>query len=118
MAIRLEPLRRPGDFEALQREGTSRAHPLLVIRALRNGVERTRIGFSTGRRLGTAVARNRVRRRLRSILRALAPRLEPGWDILVVARPACVDASYADLALAVERLLRRLGVVRDEMTLA
>ena len=117
MAILLEPLRRPRDFEALQREGTSRAHPLLVIRALRNGLERTRIGFSTGRRLGKAVARNRVRRRLRAIFRALAPGLEPGWDILVVARPASVDASYADLTLAVERLLRRLGIA-NEVTVA
>jgi ribonuclease P protein component len=118
MAILLEPLRRPEDFEALQREGTSRAHPLLVIRAMRNGLGRTRVGYSTGRRLGGAVVRNRVRRRLRAIFRALAPRLEPGWDILVVARPSSVEATYAELAVALERLVRRAGILADEVTVA
>ncbi len=111
MALPLEPLRRPGDFAALQRGGTSRAHPLLVLRAVRNGLDRTRVGYSTGRRLGTAVVRNRIRRRLRAIVRGLSSRIEAGWDVLIVARPAAVDASYEQLTAALERLLRRAGVL-------
>ena len=113
MALPLEPLRRPADFAALQRGGTSRAHPLLVLRAVRNDLERTRVGFSTGRRLGTAVVRNRVRRRLRAIVRALSSRIETGWDVLIVARPGAVEASFEQLAAALERLLRRAGVLRS-----
>lgn len=112
MALPLEPLRRPADFAALQRGGTSRAHPLLVLRAIRTGLERSRVGYSTGRRLGTAVVRNRIRRRLRAIVRGLSPRIEPGWDVLIVARPGAVEASYEQLAVALERLLRRAGVLR------
>ncbi len=114
MAIQLEMLRRPADFEALQRLGTSRAHPLLVVRAVRNGLDRTRYAFSTGHRLGGAVVRNRVRRRLREIVRSLAPCVESGWDVLVVARPESVSASYAELRETLARLFRRVGILTSD----
>jgi ribonuclease P protein component len=115
MAIPLETLRRPADFANLQQQGTSRAHPLVVVRVVRNGLERTRYAFSTGRRLGGAVVRNRVRRRLREIVRSLASRMAPGWDVLIVARPSSASSSYAALRDVVERLLERLGVLSHEV---
>ena len=66
-------LSRPQDFAALQSEGTTRSHPLLVARFRRTDLEATRFGLSTGRRLGGAVVRNRVRRRIREALRVMAP---------------------------------------------
>ncbi len=59
---RLVMLSRPEDFAALQGEGTVRSHPLYVVRVRRTGLEETRFGLSTGRKLGGAVVRNRVRR--------------------------------------------------------
>ena len=114
MAIPLEMLRRPADFATLQRHGTSRAHPLVIVRTVRNGLERTRYAFSTGLRLGGAVVRNRVRRRLREIVRSLASRVAPGWDVLIVARPGSVSASYAELRDVVARLFGRAGILRPE----
>ena len=114
MATPVETLRRSADFEALQRSGTRKAHPLLVVRLAPNGLPRTRVGFSTGRRLGGAVVRNRVRRRLREIVRHLAPRIQPGWDVLIQARPGSTQASYAELREAVERLFRRGGILHQE----
>ncbi|MDA8202305.1 MAG: ribonuclease P protein component [Chloroflexi bacterium] len=114
MAIRLETLRRPADFAALQQHGRSRAHPLVVVRAVHNGLDCTRYAFSTGRHLGGAVVRNRVRRRLREIVRSLASRVAPGWDVLIVARPASVVAGYLELRDAVALLLGRLGVLTAE----
>jgi uncharacterized protein len=88
---RLVMLSRPQDFAALQ-AGTVRSHPLLTARFLRTDLETTRIGLATGRKLGGAVVRNRVRRRLREVLRAMAPSFQPGWDVLIIARPAIVEA--------------------------
>ena len=107
----LRMLRSRRDFAALQASPTSKAHPLLILRYRRNDLEQTRYGLSTGRRIGGAVERNRVRRRLREVLRTLGPRTAPGWDILVVARPASGAASFADLAAATERLLRTSGIM-------
>jgi len=109
-------LSRPQDFRALQGVGTSRSHPLLSARFLRTDLDTTRIGLSTGRKLGGAVVRNRVRRRLREVLRAMAPSFQPGWDVLIIARPAIVDASHDEIAEAVGRLLRRGGVLGGPTT--
>ena len=109
-----EMLRTPREFAALQQSSKSKVHPLLVARFAPNDLERTRFGFSTGRRLGGAVTRNRVRRRLREAVRALAPRINPGWDVLIVARPPSATATYASLAAGVERVLRAGQLVRDQ----
>ena len=104
-------LSRPEDFAALQGQGTVRSHPLLVVRIRRTNLEETRFGLSTGRKLGGAVVRNKVRRRLRESLRVMAPSFQPGWDVLIIARPALVDADHGALVEALERLLRRGGVL-------
>src|SRR6266542_1228877 len=83
---RLVMLSRPQDFAAFQGGGTTRSHPLLTARFRRTDLETTRFGLSTGRVLGGAVVRNRVRRRLREALRVLAPSFQVGWDVLIVAR--------------------------------
>ena len=104
-------LSRPEDFAALQGEGSVRSHPLVVVRIRRNGLEETRFGLSTGRKLGGAVVRNRVRRRIREALRVMAPSFQPGWDVLIIARPAIVEADYRSLVETLRRILQRGGVV-------
>ena len=104
-------LSRPQDFAAIQETGTTRSHPLLSARFLRNGLETTRFGFATGRRLGSAVVRNRIRRRLREVLRVMAPSFQPGWDVLIIARPAIVEADHDALVGALHRTLARGGVL-------
>ena len=102
---------RPADFAAIQAGGTSRSHPLMTARFLRTDKEGVRFGLATGRALGGAVIRNRVRRRLREALRVMAPSFQPGWDVLIIARPALVDADHEALVEALEQLLRRGGVL-------
>jgi ribonuclease P protein component len=99
------------DFSRLAEKGVSRTHPLLVGRFVRTDGDETRFGFATGRRLGGAVVRNRVRRRLREVLRAMAPSFQPGWDVLIIARPAIVEADHAALVNAMRRVLRSGGVL-------
>jgi ribonuclease P protein component len=101
-------LRRRADFEAIGRHGTARSTPLLVLRKLRTDGPETRVGLSTPRTLGGAVQRNRVRRRLRALLRErLAGRIGPGWDLLIIAKPAAGEATHAELGAALDALLER-----------
>lgn len=104
-------LSRPADLARLAEEGVTRTHPLLVGRFVRTDLDTTRFGFSTGRRLGGAVVRNRVRRRLREALRVMAPSFQPGWDVLIIARPALVAADHEALVGALRRVLRAGGVL-------
>jgi ribonuclease P protein component len=106
----LPMLRRRADFEAIGRDGTARSTPLIVLRWRRTGRGETRIGLSTPRTLGGAVQRNLVRRRLRELIRARIDTIGPGWDLLIIARPAAATASQAELAAAVDALLRRSDI--------
>ena len=106
----LPMLRRRADFEALGRHGTARSTPILVLRSLRTDRTETRVGLSTPRTLGGAVQRNRVRRRLRELVRARLERIGPGWDLLLIARPAAGTASRAELGAALDALMRRSDI--------
>jgi ribonuclease P protein component len=106
-------LTRPQDFAALQESGSIRSLPLLSARVLRTDLGSTRFGLATSRALGSAVVRNRVRRRLREAIRSLLPSLRPGWDVLVIARPAIVGADHRAIGAALGRLLARTGVLGE-----
>jgi len=103
-------LRRKADFDALGRHGTARSSRLLVLRSLRTGRPETRVGLSTPRTLGGAVQRNRVRRRLRELIRERHETIASGWDLLLIARPEAAAASHAELRAALGSLLERSGV--------
>lgn len=114
--MREEYLNKPEQYALVFNKGSSWASNLVVMKALPNGLNLSRYGFSVSHRVGKAVTRNRVKRLLREILR-LTP-LEPGWDIIFIARPAAASADYANLKKTVvglltqARLLETGGVVR------
>ncbi|MGH2445409.1 MAG: ribonuclease P protein component [Candidatus Limnocylindria bacterium] len=105
-------LRRRADFEAIGRHGTARSTPLLVLRWMRTDRAETRVGLSTPRMLGGAVRRNQVRRRLRALMRDRMETIGPGWDLLLIARPAAGDASQVELGAALDALLARSEIGR------
>ena len=100
-------LRRAADFQRARRHGRSWSNALVVLNAAPADGGPSRWGFSVSRRVGKAVARNKVRRRLREIARRTLPSLPPGWDLVLPARPAAARAAHANLAMAVHDLLRR-----------
>ncbi len=79
------------------------------MRALPNGLAQSRLGFSVSKRVGKAVVRNKVKRRLREVLRPVS--LKPGQDIVFIARPAAATADFAALREAVLGLLSRAHLV-------
>lgn len=93
------------DFEAVYRNGQQRSNRLVVLRLCPSGMGVTRYGFSIGRRLGNAVVRNRVKRRLREMMRQLA--LAPGWDLVLICRKGAASASFSELRVALDDVLTR-----------
>jgi ribonuclease P protein component len=73
-----------------------------------------RVGFVVSRAVGNAVTRNRVKRRLRELVRARLRSLPDAGLLVVRALPASAAASYADLARDLDKTLRRLGVASIE----
>ena len=73
-------------FRRLYNKGDSCANRYLVVYCRKNGTKRNRIGLTVGAKLGHAVERNRLRRRLREIYRLHEGQFARGYDIVVVAR--------------------------------
>lgn len=97
-------LRRRRDFDRVYQKGRSWANPILVLRISPNDVGFPRWGFAIGRRVGKAVQRNRLRRRLREIVRA---RVVGGWDSVLIARAGAAEATFKALAGSLGDLLAR-----------
>ena len=92
--------------------GHANSYLVLYARANRLGINR--IGITTGKKLGKAVVRNRVRRRLREVYRLNEHRFTPGWDIVVVARSRCIDADFQKLTQAYLSLAEKSGVLQSQ----
>ena len=108
------PLKLNRDFRRAYRKGRSAAEPCLVVYARRNGAQQNRVGYTVSNKLGCAVVRNRVRRRLREIYRLGEERFRPGFDIVVVARHRAAGAEYARLEREMLGSMRALGLLPGE----
>jgi len=111
-------LRQKRDFARLRVEGQLTQHRLLKLSYAPSTVPHNRYGFIVSRRLGNAVDRNRLRRRLKEIVRQLHPHIFPdasstsaapdyGVDCVFIARTAAASASFHELRMAVEAVLQR-----------
>lgn len=105
-------LRQRKDFDSVFQRGRIWSNGLLVLRALPNNLPHNRYGFSTSKRLGNAVVRNRVRRRLREAVRILPS--QPGWDVVISARAAAAGADFHELKRSVTGLFKRAGILKEE----
>jgi ribonuclease P protein component len=111
---RLETLKKNYEFRRLYSRGKSAAAPVLVVYCRQNGTDRGRVGFTVSNKIGNAVVRNGIRRRLREIYRLNSPSLQNGMDIVVVARSRAAQADYSVLEGAFMHCCGRLGIVRSE----
>lgn len=75
-----------------------------------NALGFSRFGFSVSKRIGGAVVRNRVRRRLKEIMRLRRHAIASGWDVVLIARPPIAEAEFRQIEAAVERLLQQAGL--------
>jgi ribonuclease P protein component len=109
MAHRLK-LRR--EFERVRKEGRAVRGGLLMLSVLPvDGEKRFRVGLITSRRVGGAVARNRVRRRLREIVRRNQQALKGGIWFVVIARRSAAQTDSAALEAEWLRLAQRTGIL-------
>ena len=97
-------------FRRLYTKGKSAATGLLPVYVRPNRQGRNRLGLTVGTKVGKAVRRNKVRRRIREAYRIHEETMTTGWDIVVVARVRSAFASYAELERDLLRLLDKLGV--------
>jgi len=107
------------DFKQAVRRGRRCGGPVVVVHLVDSNVDKAtsrsgghqpaRVGFVVARSVGPAVIRNRVKRRLRHVMRARVDALPADSLVVVRALPAAADASYRDLEAEVDRCLQRVS---------
>lgn len=107
----LETLRRRRDIDELFRNGNRRRGRWLSMVAVHRPTGARRVLLVTSRKVGGAVVRNRVRRRMREAFRGLRDRLPEHADVALIASPIASQASYSELASEMEALMRRGGLL-------
>ena len=98
-------------FRRLYRSN-GQANSCLVLYARKNRTETNRVGITVSKKLGKAVIRNRVRRRLREVYRLNEEKFLPGWDIVIVARSRAVEVSFQKLNESLLSLADRAGILQ------
>ncbi len=102
-------LRRRADFIHVSQAAQGRANRLFVVRSAPNSLSTARFGFSVGKRVGGAVTRNLVKRRLREAIRRME--VKEGLDVVIIARPAVGEASFGELESALGDAFSRAGIL-------
>lgn len=102
------------DFQRVRRSGRSWTHPFVVLVTCRNHLPLRRFGFVAGRAVGCAVKRNRAKRLLREAVRLRHLRVDPGWDILLIARHSIIGATAHEVSEVVCRMLTRAKILSEE----
>ena len=100
-------------FQRLSNKGKRAVQSSAALYYRRTGRPVTRLGLTVGTKLGSAVVRNRVKRRLREIYRLEEPKLKPGYDLVIVARVRARDADYHTLERELKRLFDMGGLYRE-----
>ena len=108
-------IKQNSDFRRIYARGKSAVSPCVVIYCRKNRLSINRVGFTVSRKMGKAVVRNRVRRRLREIMRLNQNCLEQGYDLILVARTRAVEADFRRLEADVLRCCERLHLMKKDV---
>ena len=100
-------------FRRMYSKGKSAATATLVLYLRRNGAGENRLGLTVGTKVGKAVRRNRIRRRLREIYRLHEHELKQGYDVVIVARHKAAETDYHRLERDLLRAFEKLSLCRE-----
>jgi ribonuclease P protein component len=97
---------RKADFDAVYRHGKRRSSSHFTVFSKANDLPQSRFGFSIKRGLGGAVVRNRIRRRIREVVRLHGREISAGWDIIIHPKTSVATAPFLMLKTELLKLLK------------
>ena len=98
MLPRLYRLTKNKDFERLAKAGQVNFSPEMMVKWLSNGLDNSRFGFVVSKKISkSAVVRNQIKRRLRAIIYKKLEVIKPGYDIMILTKPAIQNLVFLDL---------------------
>ncbi|MBR2133334.1 MAG: ribonuclease P protein component [Eubacterium sp.] len=100
------------DFRRIYYRGRSEASSALVTYAVKSRLPHSRVGITSGKKIGGAVQRNRARRLIRAAFSLYEDELCGNWDIVFVARTQTTQVKMQTVAEQMEAQLKKLGVLK------
>lgn len=95
----------------MYKAGRSIPSHTMVLIYLKGPADGVRVGFAVGKRIGGAVVRNRVKRRLREAVTPLLPEIAPGCRLIFVARSPITEVTYREIENTARRLVSKAGLI-------
>lgn len=108
-------LARREDFNRVYRRGKSAANLQFVLYYLpQKEAGPFRLGVSVSKKLGNAVVRNSIRRRMKEIIRLAQDELQPGLDLVIIARKPVAEMEYEEMRKSLNHVMKRAGVLKEK----
>ena len=104
-------LTQANDFVRVKQNGSVIHHNLVVLAYTQNNLDISRTAVVASKKVGNAVTRNRVRRRIKACLKNNWRNVKPGWDLVFYSRSVIVYADYQEIDDAIKHLLLSAGVL-------
>lgn len=105
-------LRKNIEFKRVYNKGKNYWNRNLILYVRKNGLEETRLGITITKKIGNAVIRNKIRRRMKEIYRLNHERVKPSYDLIFIPKKNVVDLSYKELENSLIHILKISGVLR------
>jgi len=99
------------DFARVKNYGKVARHNSIILVYTQNDLDISRFAVVASKKIGTAVVRNRVRRRIKACLQEQWKHINPGWDLIFYSRTAIITADYQEIEGAIKHLLLKAGVL-------
>ncbi len=112
-----DSLRRKKEFRYTYRAGKSCGGRLLSLVYAKNRGKQPKIGFSVSKKIGNAVTRNRVKRRMREAITPLIPQIKGGMNLIFIARDSMIDAPFLSIREQMLSQLMRAGLWEAEKSI-
>lgn len=105
-------LRKNIEFKRVYNKGKNYWNRNLTLYVKKNGLEETRLGITITKKIGNAVVRNKIKRRVKEIYRLNKHRVKNGYDLIFIPKKNVVDLSYKELERSIIHILRISKILR------
>ncbi len=107
-------LRKNEDFKKVYKYGKNYYNRNLIMYVMKNELENTRIGFTVSKKVGNSVVRNRVKRRIKEIVRRNLRNIKEGYDIILIPKKNVSEINHKELENAIFHIFKLANVLKNQ----
>lgn len=113
MLSRQYRLQKDKDFELVFKEGKIFSSKFLFLKLRKNNLKDSRFGFILSKKISKkSTVRNKIKRKLREIIRKDLDKIRAGFDVVIVVKPEIISKNYRDMSIEIEKLLGKAGLYK------